>query len=307
MYHYVRNRSGTEDHGLRGLDPTTFMRQIDQLCAELEPIDWSSLANWKTGRGSIPERSFLLTFDDSLSDHAEVVAPILESRSLRGVFFVSTAPYSTGRLLCAHQVHLLLARIGADRLREEIRRWLMDHQGVDAANPSVDSAAARAMYDYEPPELAELKYLLARVMAPETRRQMIDAIYESCIGSSREAARHWYMGLAELGDLSAAGHTIGGHGHDHELYSTLDDQQQARDLRRCASFLHEGLGAQPRPFSYPYGDFDHRLVKQLPQAGFVQGFTTRKQWITRASDDFTLGRCDAIAVESFLELEPTCT
>ena len=36
-------------------------------------------------------RSFVLTFDDATADHAEIAAPLLESNSVRGIFFIPTA------------------------------------------------------------------------------------------------------------------------------------------------------------------------------------------------------------------------
>ncbi len=77
MYHYVRDRATTPEAAIRGLDTAGFRRQLDLLCARAEPITWPQFHAWHQGIGTIPETGFLLTFDDGLSDHAEVVAPLL--------------------------------------------------------------------------------------------------------------------------------------------------------------------------------------------------------------------------------------
>ncbi len=43
MYHYVRDRAGTPDAGIRGLDVKGLCRQLDLLCDELTPVGWPAL------------------------------------------------------------------------------------------------------------------------------------------------------------------------------------------------------------------------------------------------------------------------
>ena len=304
MYHYVRDRSETAERTIRGLDPDAFLRQIDRLGEHLEPIDWPSLYAWKNGHGTIPQRSFLLTFDDGLSDHAEVVVPLLETRGLRGAFFVSTRPLVTGRPSCAHLIHLLLARLGPDRLEQEVTRWLKDRRPDDYWQEERDGPAADRTYHYEEPSLARLKYLLAYLLPVEPRRWLIDDLFDEHVGSTREFAKRWYSDWPQLADMQEAGHTIGGHGHLHEVYTRMTTEQQHKDLGRSASLLREVLGDRRRPFSYPYGGWNRQVGEMCKQAGFVQAFTTEPVWIGRADGDFRLGRCDTTAVDTFLEEEP---
>jgi len=304
MYHYVRDRSDTPDAAIRGLSPDRFIAQIDRLCREMEPIDWPTFDAWKTRRGPVPSRCFLLTFDDALSDHADVVAPMLAARGIRGAFFVSAGPLTTGRLAGAHVVHLLLARLGADRLNRAVRDWL-DAQPTGEVAPSDDHDAIR-MYHYESPEVARLKYMLARSVPRHLRGGMLDELLDRFVPEHRDCSRGWYVDLPQLEELQAAGHTIGGHGYSHELYSNMTPDERRKDIERTARFLQDGLGERRRPFSYPFGDFDDQVVEMIRGAGFVHGFTTQRQWIRRGSDDYRLGRCDTIHVDQFVGEEALC-
>lgn len=306
MYHYVRDRSDTPDAAIRGLSPDRFIEQIDALCRHLEPIDWPTLDAWKSRRATVPERCFLLTFDDALSDHADVVAPILESRGLRGAFFVSAGPLTTGNVASAHAVHILLARIGADRLESEVSRWLAKRGIKPQADERRDAGAALDTYHYEKPKIARLKFMLSRRIPRGLRQAMLDELLEAHGSARRECYRNWYVDLPQLEDLQATGHTIGGHGYQHEPYTEMTRLQQSKDIARTARFLREALGERRRPFSYPFGDFDDHVVKLLRGEGFVQAFTTQQQWIRRGSDDFRLGRCDTIHVDQFLQEQLLC-
>ena len=56
------------------------------------------------------------------------------------------------------------------------------------------------------------------------------------------------------------------------------------DMTRCSAILREGLGPDPRPFSYPYGNCNEDIARRCAFSGFVNGFTTQQGWITAASD-----------------------
>jgi peptidoglycan/xylan/chitin deacetylase (PgdA/CDA1 family) len=322
MYHYVHDqdplaRPGSPGvhEGLHGVTVTDFTAQIERLCGFGEPIDWPTLYAWMSGRCDIPDRCFLLTFDDGLADHAETVLPILQDRGLRGVFFVPAAVLTGHRMLPAHQIHLLLSMLGDEGLEEELRtdlsnfdagrEWLawLDH-GVasDAA-----AAAAEAMYDYEEPIRAQLKHWLTMVLPIDVRTKALDALFERHIGSSTRWSRHWYLGWDDLIRMRSLGHTIGGHGYAHEPYARLTPAERRADLLRAAAVLREGLGSEVRPLSYPYGSVPDDIEGMGREAGFVQGFTTQRAWLTEDCDPLRLPRVDTIHVDAVIHQEPACS
>ena len=309
MYHYVRADNDPQplrSEGLVGLEPGDFEGQLDRLCAGREPIDWPGLYAWMQGQGRIPARSFLLTFDDGLADHARTVLPILNRRGLRGVFFVPGEMLNSEQLLGAHAIHLLLSLLGTEGFERELLRYLKAHgEGKDWL-AEVDDDAAQAMYHYEEPRRARLKYLLTVALPIATRREAVEALFTRHIGSSKRWAREWYLNWTQLAELMAAGHTIGGHGYLHEPYTRLTRAQQRVDARRTAELLDEGLGPDLRPFSYPYGCYNEEAVSAVAGAGFVQAFTTQRRLLTGGDQALSLPRFDTIYVDAQLgqELHP---
>ena len=306
MYHYVRNRAGSPEAGIHGLGAGAFGRQLDQLSALAEPITWPMLNAWHRGRGSLPGRCFLLTFDDGLADHVEVVAPILEARGLRGVFFVPARVLETGRMESAHQIHLLQAKLGDQAFLAAVTEWLIRHHPQGDRLDEVDQAAARRVYHYESAERAAVKYLLAFTLPSQVREEMIAVLFARRVGDPGEYARRWYLDAGDLTALVRAGHTIGGHGFAHEPYLRLSAPEQVRDLSRCASVLRQILGPGTRPFSYAYGSFDDAVAWRCHQAGFAQAFTTRPGWIRRFDNVHALNRLDTKDADAFCELELSC-
>ena len=313
MYHYVRDedslpRPGAPGpfEGVRGLTTGEFAGQLDRLGAAMEPIDWPRLYAWMVGRADLPDRSFLLTFDDGLIDHVESVLPALDARGLRGVFFIPGSVLTGHRMLSAHAIHLLLSALGDEGLSQELFKQL--HAADSATNwaaqfqsvaDATDSNAAK-VYDYESPARARLKYFLNMELPIELRAAAIDALFERHIGSSARWARHWYLGWNDLVRMQSAGHTIGGHGFLHEPYGRLSPSEIRKDVTRASMVLRQGLGADLRPFSYPYGSTSGPVYDACREAGFVHAFTTQRHWLTRGFDSMQLPRFDAIHVSAAL-------
>jgi len=306
MYHYVRDDHECRGNGNTGLSADRFQGQLDHLCKSSDPIDWPTFIAWRAGRCPIPDRSFLLSFDDGLADHHRVVSSILERRGLRAVFFVQTQSLVERRPLPAHQIHALINNLGAVDLKIAVDRQLDQTDPTWRRRFPFDPRHAERIYHYESPDVAHSKHLLTNILPIDLRNRLLDELFAKHVGDAGEFAGQWYMTREQLAELQDAGHTIGGHGHRHEPYDRLPVAEQARDMVECAAVLTEQLGPMPRPFSYPYGRYNEHIARRCAYAGFVNGFTTETGWIGPFDDAHRLRRVDTIAVDAFLEKEFAC-
>ncbi len=53
---------------------------------------------------SLPEKPFLITFDDSRAEHSAIAAPMLEKHGFRGVFFIMTITYNKKNYMTKDQI-----------------------------------------------------------------------------------------------------------------------------------------------------------------------------------------------------------
>jgi peptidoglycan/xylan/chitin deacetylase (PgdA/CDA1 family) len=53
---------------------------------------------------TLPEKPFMITFDDSRVEHSEIAAPILEKYNFRGVFFIMTITYNKKNYMTTDQI-----------------------------------------------------------------------------------------------------------------------------------------------------------------------------------------------------------
>ncbi len=306
MYHYVHDQFSGADSiphqgkGVRGLSVAQFETQLDLLTSRLEPLDWATLSAGLRGNGQLPARSFLLSFDDGLREHAEIVLPILERRSLKGIFFVPGCVLSKPKMLSAHLVHLLLEALGENKLVEGVKNTLAG-TATDSELDDAEEAQALKVYHYETPQLARLKFLLTMKLPLATRASVIRRLFEKHIGPQQEWVARWYLTSDQVRELDARGHTIGGHSFGHEPYGRLDAATLERDIGRSAWSLQNILGAGERPFAYPFGSVHPKSAEFLGAAGFVRAFGTAPTWVVPKSPFMNLPRIDTIRVEAELQ------
>ena len=69
--------------------------ELETLLSQLRKLGYQTVSSrefraWQQGRGALPERTVVLTFDDGHASHFELVAPLLVRYRFTGTFFVTT-------------------------------------------------------------------------------------------------------------------------------------------------------------------------------------------------------------------------
>ncbi len=105
-YHRVCDTPAGTEPNFYTISPAQFDRQLGLLhengfvCMKIGDL---------IGASAIPERRYVLTFDDGTSDHREVVFPLLEKHRCQGAFFVPTAQLNKPGYLTNAQVQEMAA------------------------------------------------------------------------------------------------------------------------------------------------------------------------------------------------------
>lgn len=76
-----------------------------------------------------------------------------------------------------------------------------------------------------------------------------------------------------------SGYEIGNHGHKHENYTSLSDEEIRSQITTAHSILTGLTGKDPRLIRFPNGDFDKRVLHIATQLGY-----TAIQWDTDSLD-----------------------
>lgn len=292
-FHHVRAEPDPEFPHLHGLTLPQFRRQLDALEREFELIAPADLERALLAEAPLPARACLLTFDDGLRDHYEVVLPELRRRGLRAAFFVCTQPLVERILLSVHRAHLLSGKFGYLELWDEL---LQAAGSLGIAGPE-DACQHRAplQYRYDDPETARVKYYLNFQLDPEQRCAVLRKVFRSRFGEEAWFVDRHYASAAHLRELQAAGMAVGLHSHRHLPLAAVPDRVMRADLAENAARLHDLLGIRPRWISYPYGGPDAwstSVQRAAREMGLVGGFTMTRQVNRLPLTPLAIGRLD---------------
>jgi peptidoglycan/xylan/chitin deacetylase (PgdA/CDA1 family) len=280
MYHYVRDAARVHARTTAELEA-----QLDHIASRYTVVGLDAVRTrtW-------PDDACLLTFDDGLVEHLEVVAPALARRGMTAVFCAAAAAVLERRVLdvqksqfvlAASEDHGVLARRifelvpdeDEDALRE---RWTLPHR-------------------YDPPQTVLVKRLLQDGLPDPERGRVLDALFAELVSDDERAfADALYLDLDALRELRRMGMELAGHGRLHRRLALLDEDPQREEIDGSLRLLEAALGERPREWAmcFAYGSRDETSLRLLREHGCAVGLTTEPRVATRYDDLLQLPRLD---------------
>ena len=286
MYHYVRDGGPVHARTVAELDA-----QLDFVAQSHEVLRVADVA-----AGPWPENGCLLTFDDGLREHLEVVAPALDSRGLTGCFCVPAQPVLERRVLDVQKTQWLLGTVSDHRaLGDELL-------GVAEVDDEAEFRARNTPpHRYDPPETVFVKRALQDGLPEDRRRAVLDRLFrEHVTNDERAFADELYLTLDECRELLRRGHDVIGHGYEHRRLGLLDETAQRDEIDRSRAFVEEVGGTWA--LCYAYGSRNETTVRLLEASGCLLGLTTEPRRATTEDPLLELPRLDTNDLEA--ELAP---
>lgn len=303
MYHYVRDATATPFPQIRALPTAVFAQQLDWLQRHYHLVQPDEFEAALDGRASLPQNAALLTFDDGLVDHDEVVTTELTRRGLSAyVFIAGDATGPAQRVLRVHKTHFLLARLGAETLGRVVAR--RGPAEVPAA------LAARLLGEdlWEHPNERAIKNLLNYALPSDAAQRLLDDLFAEYIGDEAEFARHLYLDEPRVAAMARRGIAFGYHTQSHRMLSGLTSDEQRQELAGGIDWIRRLTGQRAVPFCYPWGGpgtYSEQTVSLVEALGYSMAFNTVRRRATLGRDSrFELPRVDARDLPPYSDGEP---
>jgi peptidoglycan/xylan/chitin deacetylase (PgdA/CDA1 family) len=234
-----------------------------------------------------------VTFDDGLREQVEHAVPVLEAMGIPALFLVNTAPVAEGRISAVHRIHLLRSLLPPREFSARLDRHARA-QGVEL-DLREEGETARHQYRYDPPEVAQLKYLLNFLLPPCSRDRLVQACFDEVFpGQETEISRGLYMGLDQLRMLGSRG-LLGTHAHEHLPLGQLPGAQAEELIRLSLEHLEAWTGRRPFALSYPYGgpaSCPAELATAAAKLGIDFALTMERAGNASLTRPYHLGRFD---------------
>lgn len=260
VYHEVGDPAGDPRRELvPALGTSLFAAQVRHLAARYRLVGASEFHAATRERRRGARFPVAITFDDDLSSHVEVAAPILASAGATATFFVCGAS-----LRGPH-------RFWWERLQAAVNGDLdLGALGLDATRRTRIHELGLRIQNLPPRARDELDAQLAELVGPDPPDSGI--------------------GAGALGRLAGLSVEIGFHTRDHYLLPGLDDEALREAMHRGRADLEQVVGRPLRAIAYPHGSADARVAAAAREAGFEAGFTGERMAGAPDTDPLLLGR-----------------
>ncbi len=224
------------------------------------------LLDARAGRGRLPERPLLITFDDGWSDNEEYALRHLRDTGLPAVMFVASDAVDREQPFWQEQ---LITAWRAGRLGPRLARAFGALGQPVAGGSGLDPVRA----------------LIAAIeQAPPAKRAEVLAGLRDLL----DDGVRYMITTEQLQRLAGARVAIGAHGQTHNPLTDVDAGVELATARRVL----EGrlAGRAVTTLSFPHGRFDDAVVRTAHDAGFELCFTSVPELPPARGDGALLGR-----------------
>jgi len=213
-----------------------FVEDLDFLLRHYKPISLFDLLDCFNNRGTLPNRAFLLTFDDGFREMHDIVASILLNKGIPATFFVNSSFVDNKNLCYEHKASILVDKvkgINSIDIRREIGKILASKKNVDASN------LERGI-----------------LSVPYKKRKLLDEIATIMNTDFNEylSRNKPYLTSNQIRELIKSGFSIGAHSIDHPYYSALTLEEQLTQTLECVNFVRHNFKLDYGAFAFPHHD-----------------------------------------------------
>jgi peptidoglycan/xylan/chitin deacetylase (PgdA/CDA1 family) len=297
MYHRVVDLPS--DPQLLAVSPDRFSEHLHVIRKLGHPISLAECVS-ALGRGSLPNRSVVITFDDGYADNLRYALPRLEHYEVPATIFVTSGRVGHSREFWWDELERIILQPGT------LPEQLTVPRNGGKRRRDIREAAAFTSRDFhlyrtwhvEQPHDPHPRHRLYRelydflfMMSPiERERTLMDLFNWADIPpDSRSTNRA--LTEAELIELDRTGLIeIGAHTVSHPSLPSLNTSEQDGEIRQSKRTLEDILEHPVRSFSYPHGFYDAGTTRIAGEAGFESSCTTQQEPVWPGTHTMALPR-----------------
>lgn len=298
MYHYTRDLVHSRYPGIKGLDVSSFRRQLEFFKQHFNVVRMEDVINAVQNQknGELPEKPLLLTFDDGYIDNFTFAFPLLEEFGFQGSFFIPGKTFHTHQLLDVNKIHYILAAADINLLLQDVFERLNYYRGLEyPIQPHEELFQKYAVENrFDSKEIIFVKRILQTVLPEKLRNKISSDLFEKYVGISEEKlAYELYMNADQIRMMKRHGMFIGLHGYDHYWLGNLPKDEMMSGIDNAMEALREFIDKKAWVMNYPYGSYNQDVVQYVKSKGAVLGLTTEVRVAEiRVDNLFTLPRLD---------------
>lgn len=249
------------------ISKSDFLKQINYLHKYFEIISIDEFYSRYTN-STLVGKEIVLTFDDGYKNNLTVLAPLLKERNIPFTVFISAKNISEGTLFPTSILRLVIYGASIPKL----------------SIPSLDME-----FDLSTNEEKNRAYYIINKYVKESMLEKVNLICTELINSVDKEKwkdivnKHQSvkpLTWDEVRELEGDGCTIGSHCIDHICcHSNQNEDEIINQISNSKLDIEKELGIECNYFAYPNGDFTGFSNKCVSNAGYLMGFSTKRERI----------------------------
>ena len=249
MYHYVRTFDKSYPN-FRHLNVDNFKSQLDYFEKKFGFVSRSEFDEAiKNKNLNNLTSKVVLTFDDAMKCHYDVVFKLLKERGSWGIFYVPTKPFQDGEILDVHKIHLLCGRFNGKKLLN-FASSIIDNDMLDHSKISMfDEKTYKKQINID--EIANFKRLINYHLKLECREGILDRICQKF--EIERLAKNFYISQKNIQSMHSQGMWMGSHGKSHIVMSKANLKDQKIEIEGSFEFLESLISLELKTYCHPYG------------------------------------------------------
>lgn len=269
-YHRVidTNESYPFDKNLVSCSVATFDHQMQYISKHYNSINFKTLHNWQEGKGNLPKKPIIITFDDGFEDNYSNAYPILKKYGLTATIFVTTENLTTGDIFWYDYIAYLI-------LNSQIGEFTLDSINKNFVIEE-DQSSRHATLSLL---LAELKKCPneSRLKAIQEMTDMFGGVYNDASDEIKSLSRPFNWDNCR--EMHNNGIEIGSHSVTHPILSKIDSKSQHYEIHQSKATIEKHLNTQIDAIAFPNGhteDYTQSVLREVKAAGYNYACTFNK-------------------------------
>lgn len=220
----------------------SFQSDIDLLSSYYTPISVEQVIEKKA-----QENTFLLTFDDGLSEIYTTIYPVLKKKGLSAIFFINPDYVDNQKMMYKHRLSVLLSFIEKNNFDKN----------------TLDIIAQICGFEYQNVDSFKQKFLKLKFV----KGKEIDQVFELLGIDEKEylSDNRFYITKNEIREMMDNGFYFGGHSMSHRPLNELSFDDQKKEIIHSVQWLKDNFGITYSLFAFPFSDqnVSTKLIQEL--------------------------------------------
>ncbi|OFX19946.1 MAG: hypothetical protein A2033_19055 [Bacteroidetes bacterium GWA2_31_9] len=213
-----------------------FEDDLEFLLKNYKPLDFSELNNFADNKKTISKPSFLLTFDDGLSEFHNVIAPILLRKGIPAICFLNSDFIDNNALFYRYKASLLIEHFNYSKFENKNEQIQKLKSKYNLAHNSLKEILLSINFENKEflTELADIS----------------NFNFSDYLNSKKP-----YLTSNQIISLKEKGFRFGSHSSNHPEYRFISNDEQIKQTIDSTNQVCHNYNLDYKYFSFPFTDY----------------------------------------------------